>query len=148
MRRRLLALGALLCACAAPSLVDGRRLPSEAWREGAVFCVEHQPRDGRNLHQTIAAVLRSRGLRAVTDPALPADYEVRYIDRWDWDVRMYLIDLRIDVRDAKSGVLVATGRSYQSSMAAMGSTHRDVVRRAVDVLVAGPGSRAGAAYHR
>lgn len=142
-RRMALAVLLGLAACAQASTLDGRALPPEAWRAGAVFFVEHQPRDGRNLHETIALVLRSRGLRAVTDPAVRADYVVEYTDRWDWDARMYLIDLRIDVRDASNGVLVATARSYQSSLAAMGETHRSVIERTVGVLVAGPRARAG-----
>ena len=68
----------------------------------------------------------------------PADFVVTYIDRWFWDMRTYLIDFRIDVRDAESGRLLATARSYQSSLAAMGHTYQDVIRRTVEALVKGP----------
>ncbi len=55
---------------------------------------------------------------------------------------MYMIDLRNDVRDAKTDILLATGRSFQTSVAAMGETHRSIINAAVDVIVSGPKERA------
>jgi len=105
------------------------------------FSVRHQDKDERNLDIAIAEVLRRRGLEIVSGDATEANYVVSYVDRWYWDMRMYLIDLRIDIRDARTSVLVATGRSYQSSLAAMGETHESIVERTVNVLFENSGER-------
>lgn len=129
-------LAAVGIGCVSQSSLDGFPLPAEAREPGATFAVRHQPQDQRGLDALIAQTLRARGLQIVPEDAHP-DYVVSYVDRWQWDMRMYLIDLRIDVRDADTNVLVATGRSYQTSLAAMGETHRSVVERTVDVLLRG-----------
>lgn len=128
---------ALSLGCVSQSSLDGFGLPVGARRSGATFAVLHQPQDERRLDRIIADSLRARGLDASADATDPTDYLVSYVDRWQWDMRMYLIDLRIDIRDAKTNVLLATGRSYQTSLAAMGETHQGIVERAVDVLVEG-----------
>jgi hypothetical protein len=141
--RALLGLVVLLAAsgCASPSSLAGFHLPSEARQKGIVFSVKHQPKDERRLDKAIAAVLQSRGIDAVTDPEVPADYVVSYVDRWYWDMRMYLVDLRIDVREPENDVLVATGRSYQTSLAALGSSHQDIIEKVVDVIIEGIDAR-------
>jgi len=138
MRRSLSVLVAVLgVGCVSQSSLDGFELPVDTRQSSLTFAVRHQPDDERRLDQTISEVLRTRGLKIVTGDAEPADYVVSYIDRWQWDMRMYLIDLRIDIRDAKTNVLVATGRSYQTSLSAMGDSHRSIIERTVDVLVGG-----------
>jgi hypothetical protein len=132
------ALAVLLAGCASPASIDGIRLPREA-REGAVFGVAHQPADERGLDRVIVQALRAHGLTAELQAQAPdpPDFVVSYIDRWFWDMRTYLIDLRIDVRRAGNEKLVATARSYQTSLAAMGKTYQEIVRKTVDVLVLG-----------
>ena len=143
MSRIALALAVALTIGCTRSMVDGFALPVEARQGGGTFAVYHQPDDGRRLDLIIVRVLRERGLNAVSGPSPEADYSVTYIDRWYWDMRMYLTDLRIDVRHADTNVLLATGRSYQDSFSAMGETHESVIEKAVDVLIAGaaPGPR-------
>jgi hypothetical protein len=137
MRWSLTAFLLLSVGCVSQSSLDGFPMASSVQRDGAVFYVEHQPQDERGLDQVVAMALRKHGLNAVTDVAQTADFKVTYIDRWQWDMRMYLIDLRIDVREADTGVLIATGRSYQTSLSAMGRDHNDIVRATVDVVVKG-----------
>lgn len=138
MRRSIPALMAVISlGCVSQSSLDGFPLPIEA-RHGAVtFAVRHQPDDERGLDKTISETLRARGLKIVSGDAERSDYIVSYIDRWQWDMRMYLIDLRIDVRDAETNVLVATGRSFQTSLPAMGESHRSIIEQTVDVLLDG-----------
>lgn len=138
----------VISGCVSQSSLDGFRLPVAAREKGLVFFVQHQPKDERRLDNTIAAVLQSRGIDAVTDPEVPADYVVSYVDHWYWDMRMYLVDLRIDVREPESNILVATGRSYQTSLAALGSSHRDIVEDAVAVIIEGPEARAAARHEQ
>ena len=117
--------------------LDGQPLGKEAYQ--GTFYVERQPKDGRNLAQNIATQLRARGLSATNGEsgAAPenADYIVSYIDRWHWDMRMYLINLRIEARDKNTSRMVGYGDSHQTSLAAMGKTHDDVINRALDQML-------------
>jgi hypothetical protein len=119
------------------SSLDGFTLSPEARTPGKTFVVLRQPADERGLDQKIAASLRARGLDVAAGDVKDASYTVSYVDRWQWDMRMYLIDLRIDVRDARTNVLVATARSYQTSLAAMGKTHESIIDQTADVLIQG-----------
>lgn len=146
MRVWLAALCLVVCtACPKLSSLDGFPMPREARDSGKTFRVVHQPKDERDLDQAIATALGRRGLKVVTGPSAEADFLVTYVDRWYWDMRMYLIDLRIDIRDAKTNQLLASARSYQTSLSAMGETHESVVARTVAVLLDGPEARAGSA---
>ena len=106
---------------------------------GGLYYVEHQVKDGRHLETLIAEVLRERGLRASSgepaDRPESAAYIVTYEDRWSWDMRMYLKDLRINVRDAETDEFLGYGRSKQDSLSAMGDSFRDIVVKAVDELL-------------
>jgi hypothetical protein len=133
----LLVASAWLVGCTATSL-DGIRL-TDVHPQTAVFFVRRHAEDTRNLDQIIAARMIARGISATTTaPDAGYDYLVTYIDRWHWDMRMYLIDMRIDVRDGRSNVLVATGRSFQTSLSAMGQTHTDIIDKVVRVIIEGP----------
>ena len=66
-----------------------------------------------------------------------AEYYVRYEDRWAWDMRMYLLFLQINIHEASSGNVIGYGRSYQPSLSAMGMSFRDVIDRALEVLLEG-----------
>ena len=63
------------------------------------------------------------GPEANTPPA--AEAKVMYHDKWMWDMTMYLIEVKIEMVDARSGALLASGRSYRTSLA----------RKPVDVMV-------------
>jgi hypothetical protein len=121
--------------CSYTSL-DGLRMPAAP--SEAVFFVRNHGADERQLDSAIADALQRHGLNATAEETETYDYLVTYIDRWQWDMRNYLIDLRIDVRDAKSNVLVGTARSYQTSLSAMGETHEEIIEEVVRVLLQGP----------
>ncbi|MDZ7668329.1 MAG: hypothetical protein U5Q16_02525 [Gammaproteobacteria bacterium] len=116
--------------------LDGQVL-DQSLRDGRYY-VERQVNDDRNLNAGIAEELRKRGIDATAGEAADkpddAAYTVNYIDRWYWDMRMYLIDLRIEVRDRNS-TLVGYGESRQTSLAAMGKTHTDIINRALDQML-------------
>ena len=135
-RMKIALLGLLVFFAAGCSQITGQPMPVERRTPGASFCVERRPEDGRDIASLIAQDLRIRGYVASSGPAaeLPGncDYRVTYADHWYWDMRMYLIDLRIDIFDAKNAVLLGYGESYQDSLAAMGKRFPDIVRRALD----------------
>jgi len=104
----------------------------------SVYFVERHPKDSRDLASTIAERMQARGLKATSgtpEERKPEHtYIVNYTDRWYWDMRMYLADLRIEVRDAKDQSVVGFGQSTQSSLKAMGKTHVDIVDAALNEL--------------
>jgi hypothetical protein len=112
-------------------------LPKEKVQAGTYF-VQRQEKDDRDLASTIAKAMQARGLQATAGTAAqrPAEaaYVVTYVDKWMWDMRMYLYDLRIDLRDARDQSILGYGQSMQSSLKAMGQTHEDVINRALDQL--------------
>ena len=65
--------------------------------------------------QLIADKLRSKGVTVTTgvDPAPSnVDAVVTYVDKWMWDITMYMLELTITIRDPKSDFPLATGNSY------------------------------------
>ena len=138
LRIAVVLLGVALMACGGRS---AQTLPPEARAEGATFYVENHGKDERNLEQVIAATLQERGLQ-VSSGARDArpegvDYIVTYEDRWSWDMRTYLGAIRIEVADADSGRVVATSKSSQSSLRAMGKSHEVIVRAVTTALLDG-----------
>jgi hypothetical protein len=134
----LILLGLLGLACAGTSATP---LPDPARDEGAVFYVENHGKDERQLEQVIAGALQARGLDATGGAKGQGpenvDFLVSYEDRWAWDMRTYLRLIQIDVRDAKSGEIVATSRSYQDSLTAMGKTYQQIIERTTHQLLDG-----------
>jgi hypothetical protein len=112
-------------------------LPKEQVQAGSYFVQRHD-KDDRDLASTIAKAMQARGLQAtagtVAQRPAEATYVVTYVDRWMWDMRMYLYDLRIDLRDARDQSILGYGQSMQSSLKAMGQTHEDIINRALDQL--------------
>ena len=96
-------------------------LPSELRSPALRYFVENHGKDQRGIDRVIAEQIRSRGLNAENGHASgrPAEFDVLviYEDRWQWDMSNYLIFLRIDLRDPQTNVLLATGSSYQTSLA-------------------------------
>ncbi len=132
----------ILAACASTS---GTLLPEANRGESATYFVENHGEDERNLEILVAEVLRARGLNATggskAERPQSATYVVHYIDRWHWDMRMYLIDFTVEVRDPQTNEVLGFGQSYQDSLAAMGMTQRDVIERAVDELLGQAGAQ-------
>jgi hypothetical protein len=127
---------ALLAGCAADlssAVMPGARLQGHA--HAFVVC---QPNDDANLCALVAGDLGQHGIPvtsgAANEEPADADLRVTYEDRWAWDVTMYLLTLRLDVRDPRTNLLLATSRVYRSSLARR--TPGNMVRQAVDALFA------------
>lgn len=74
--------------------------------------------DGRGIDQLIADNLRKRGYTVSTGAPVPdkADVVVTYVDKWMWDITMYMLELTITVREPKTDYPLATGNSYHTSL--------------------------------
>lgn len=71
-----------------------------------------------SIQELIAGNLRKRGLEVVDDgkPSERVDAVVTYVDKWWWDITMYLMELTVTVRDPKSDFPLATGNSLHTSL--------------------------------
>lgn len=74
--------------------------------------------DGRAINVLVADKLRSRGYIVTTGPEMPTgvDAVVTYIDKWMWDITMYMLELTVTIRDPKNGYPLASGNSYHTSL--------------------------------
>jgi hypothetical protein len=82
------------------------------------FHVKPHDKDERNVDKLIADNLRARGFKVSTgkEPAGPVDAVVTYVDKWMWDITMYMLELTINIRDPKTDFPLATGNSYHTSL--------------------------------
>ncbi len=81
--------------------------------------VKKNPSDDSNINILIADKLRSKGITVTTEPEVSSsniDATVTYIDKWMWDITMYLLELTITIRDPKTDFPLATGNSYHTSL--------------------------------
>lgn len=75
--------------------------------------------DDDNTYALIAEKLRTKGVEVTTgSEAAPAgvDAVVTYIDKWMWDITMYMLELTITIRDPKTDFPLATGNSFHTSL--------------------------------
>ncbi len=83
------------------------------------FYVVKQPADTHNIDQLIRDDLIKRGYTATTGPELkppyPADGVVTYVDKWFWDITLYMLELTVNVRNPNA-FPVATGNSFHTSL--------------------------------
>jgi hypothetical protein len=85
------------------------------------FYVVHQPKDTHDIHILIRDRLVKDGFAATSGPELPqtayqAQSVVTYVDRWMWDITLYLLELTVTVSDATTGYPLAVGNSYHTSL--------------------------------
>ena len=82
--------------------------------------VESRLSDNHRLDEQIAAQLRAFGYDATHGVATMrpdgVNAIISYADRWEWDFKDYLIEIKIDLRDARSNRALATGSYYQASL--------------------------------
>ncbi|SDY91931.1 hypothetical protein SAMN04515617_13013 [Collimonas sp. OK242] len=84
------------------------------------FYVVKSPKDENNVDQLIKDYLVKKGYSVTTGPELIPPYQadgvVTYIDKWFWDITMYMIELTINVRQPSNNFPVAVGNSYHTSL--------------------------------
>lgn len=83
------------------------------------YVVKHD-KDKNNVNELIKTRLEKQGYVVTTGPELPAPYatdmSVTYVDKWMWDITMYMIELTINFRDPKTNFPIATGNSLHTSL--------------------------------
>lgn len=85
------------------------------------FYVAQTPEDTRGIQNLIRDNLIKRGFAASAGPQTtqppPADVLVTYVDRWMWDITMYMLELTITFRNPANSFPMAVGNSYHTSLA-------------------------------
>lgn len=79
-----------------------------------------QPRDNRGIDDLIATKLQKQGFVVTRGPELntayAADAAVTYVDKWMWDLTLYLEQLTITFREAQGNFPIASGNSVHTSL--------------------------------
>ena len=102
--------------------------------------VEHRLADGRGVDQLIVQELQGLGYDASSGPLTmtPTDTEaiVTYEDEWNWDFTLYMINLDVQVRNARTGKVLATARYGRPAMS--GKSPARMVQAVIDPLFERP----------
>lgn len=107
----------LLAACATETT---SRAPDVHLERLKTFYVARLPADDRGIQKLICARLQQLGYRSTwgdaRTPPSPVDAVVTYQDRWMWDITMYMIRLDVQVRDGRTGAILAYGEVMRPSL--------------------------------
>jgi hypothetical protein len=83
------------------------------------YVVKHD-KDKYKVNEIIKTKLESKGYAVTTGPQtagpVAADISVTYLDKWMWDITMYMLELTVDFRDPKTNFPIATGNSLHTSL--------------------------------
>jgi len=76
------------------------------------------PKDTHEINVLITDKLRSRGYTVTTGTEKPpaVDAVVTYVDKWMWDITMYMLELTVTIRDPKNDYPLASGNSFHTSL--------------------------------
>jgi len=117
---KILGLAFLALSLAACATMHASKAPSADLSTIKTVYVQKLEADGYGVYQVITDQLNARGFNATTgtsaDPPEPVDAIVTYVDRWMWDLSMYMLRLNIQVRDGKTRAILASGESYRPSL--------------------------------
>jgi hypothetical protein len=85
------------------------------------FYVVKTQGDDRAIDKLISDNLQKRGFRVTGGPqpaTTPAgvDAVVTYVDKWMWDITMYMLELTVQLRNPQNNFPMATGNSFHTSL--------------------------------
>ena len=83
----------------------------------SIYVTKYAP-DRRGINKLIADKLEQRGFIVETGVDAPSNVDavVTYKDKWMWDITMYMIELKIAIRNPKTNFPFASGNSYHTSL--------------------------------
>jgi hypothetical protein len=126
----LLCLLPLLSAC---THLETRVAPAARISSYHNVFVEHELSDGRSIDLFITRKLQSMGFTAAAGPLTmkptEAELVVSYQEHWTFDLTTYIIEIDMQVHDARTGRELAIGRYFHPSIT------REYTSDVVDPLV-------------
>ena len=107
----------LLAACASETAA---RAPDTDLSRLKTFYVARLPADHGGVQKLIVKRLQQLGFQSTwgdaQTPPSPVDAVITYQDRWMWDITMYMIRLDVQVRDGRTGAILAYGEVTRPSL--------------------------------
>ncbi|UCV04077.1 hypothetical protein [Dechloromonas denitrificans] len=134
----LLGLVATLTTGCAVNRATGSVDPSTNLSAIKTMYVKKIPAEDGGTNELIADKLRTKGVTVTTGTEAPpsnVDAVVTYIDKWMWDITMYMLELTITIRDPKTDFPMATGNSYHTSLTRL--SPKEMVNEVVDNIYKG-----------
>ena len=109
--------------------------PSLRWDSIKSLHVKQLEGEDGSTKKLIAEKLRANGFKVSADPEpnVQADAVVTYVDRWMWDITMYMLELTVVVREPKSDFPLATGNSFHTSLTR--KSPKEMVDEVIDNIV-------------
>jgi hypothetical protein len=124
MLKRLLSLAFVCATLAATTGCAVNRASASLMPDGdlskvkSVYVVK-TPKDERGIDELIKQNLAKRGYQVEggpeQSPPYKADAVVTYVDKWMWDITMYMLELTVTVRN-QANFPMATGNSLHTSL--------------------------------
>ena len=124
------------------SIHENTRQLSPSFSEAGVtklrtFYVRKHADDDYKLGEEIAAQLQQMGYRATSgtaqSPPGHVDAVVSYMDRWIWDMTMYMLSLDVQLREPGSDTILATAKTVRSSL--VRKSQQEMVRETLTKLL-------------
>lgn len=134
----LLGLVASITAGCAVNRATGSVDPSTNLSALKTMYVKKIPADDGGTNILIADKLRTKGVTVTTGiepPPSNVDAVVTYIDKWMWDMTMYMLELTVTIRDPKTDFPMASGNSYHTSLTRLAP--KEMVNEVVDNIYKG-----------
>lgn len=82
--------------------------------------IEKEKGDDRAIDLIVKKNLERRGYAVTTGdapkPDKPVDATLSYVDRWMWDITMYMLELTVTLRDPVTSFPMAVGNSFHTSL--------------------------------
>jgi len=82
--------------------------------------IEKEKGDDRAIDLIVKKNLEKRGYTVTTGdapkPDKPVDAALSYVDRWMWDITMYMLELTVTLRDPVTSFPMAVGNSFHTSL--------------------------------
>jgi hypothetical protein len=125
-----------MSGCAVNEATSSRVSEMDVRAVKTVYVVENAD-DKHNVAETIKNDLTKRGYKVTVGkemkPPYPADAAVTYIDKWFWDITMYLVELNITVRNPITDFPALSGTSMHTSLTR--KSQEGMVKEVIDNII-------------
>lgn len=92
--------------------------PSLQWDKIKSLHIKQTEGEDGSTRKLISEKFKSAGFAVTSDPEPQGkpDAVVTYLDRWMWDITMYMLELTITLKEPQTNAALATGNSFHTSL--------------------------------